>query len=490
MKFAFEIAKEVSNGNATAEFVTKKALEKAKRVQESLNAFITIADDYALRRAKEIDAKYQKGEQLGVLAGVPIVIKDNICTKGILTTAGSKSLKDFVPPYSATVVRRLEQADAIIIAKSNLDEFGMGSSNEYSAFGVARNPWDLSRVPGGSSGGSAIAVSTQVAPIALGTDTGGSVRQPASLNGIIGFKPTYGRLSRYGVIAFASSLDQIGIMTQSAQDLTLAMDVMSGHDPYDATSIVEYNPPSFVEAVSSAKDLSGLRVGIVRELCGESNSDEVLTILENTKAILENLGAKIGEVSIPHASYGIATYYLVAPAEASSNLARYDGMVYSTRVGENSLGQAQSMSKSRGASFGAEVRRRVLIGTYALSAGYYDAYYGKALKVRRLIANDFNKAFAEFDILLTPTTPYSTNLIGEQINDPLAMYLNDINTVLANLAGIAGISIPMGMTTNKMPCGMQMLAPAMKDERLFHVTRVIENSLGGQITKEIPDLAE
>ena len=485
MKFAFEIAREVSDGSTTAESVTKKALENAKRVQEGLNAFITIVDDYALRRAKEIDAKYQKGEQLGVLAGVPIVIKDNICTKGILTTAASKSLKDFVPPYSATVVRRLEQADAIIIAKSNLDEFGMGSSNEYSAFGAARNPWDPSRVPGGSSGGSAIAVSTQVAPIALGTDTGGSVRQPASLNGIIGFKPTYGRLSRYGVIAFASSLDQVGIMTQSAQDLALAMDVMGGHDPYDATSIVEDNP-SFAEVVSKAKDLAGLRVGIVRELCGEGNSTEVLAVLESTKAILEGLGAEIGEASIPHAPYGIPTYYLVAPAEASSNLARYDGMVYSTRVGENSLGQAQSMSKSRGASFGAEVRRRVLIGTYALSAGYYDAYYGKALKVRRLIANDFNKAFTEFDILLTPTTPYSTNLIGEQINDPLAMYLNDINTVLANLAGIAGISIPMGMAANNMPCGMQMLAPAMKDERLFHVTRVIENFLGGQIMKTSP----
>ncbi len=485
MKFAFEIAKEVSTGNTTAEFVTQNALSSAKKVQESLNAFITIADNHALKRAREIDAKRAEGKKLGALAGVPVVIKDNICTKGIPTTAASKILKRFVPPYSATVVSRLEQEDAIIIAKSNLDEFGMGSSNEYSAFGVARNPWDPKRVPGGSSGGSAIAVSTGVVPISLGTDTGGSVRQPASLNGVIGFKPTYGRLSRYGVIAFASSLDQVGIMTQSVQDLALAMDVMGGHDNYDSTSIVE-NPPSFGEAVNEAKDLDNLRVGVVSELCGKGNSDAVLAVLEKTKSVLKDLGAKIGEVSIPHAPYGIATYYLVAPAEASSNLARYDGMIYSTRVGENSLGQAESMSQSRGANFGAEVRRRILIGTYALSAGYYDAYYGKALKVRRLIANDFDKAFAKFDVLLTPTTPYPTTLIGEQVNDPLAMYLNDINTVLANLVGIAGISIPIGMAENDMPCGMQMLVPAMKDEKLFHVTKVIENFLGGKIMQTYP----
>ncbi len=485
MKFASEIAKEISTGNVSAETVIQTALERAKKVQERLNAFITIADDYALERARAIDAKRNEGKALGVLAGVPVVIKDNICTKGIGTTAASKILESFVPPYSATVVRRLEQADAIIIAKSNLDEFGMGSSNEYSAFGVARNPWDPNRVPGGSSGGSAVSVSTNVAPIALGTDTGGSVRQPASLNGLIGFKPTYGRLSRYGVIAFASSLDQVGIMTHSIQDLALAMDAMGGHDPYDSTSIVE-NTPSFGKAVSEAKGLNGLRVGIITELCGEGNSEGTLAVLESTKALLKDLGAEVGETSIPHAPYGIATYYLVAPAEASSNLARYDGMIYSSRIGENSLGQSEVMNRSRGTGFGKEVRRRVLIGTYALSAGYYDAYYGKALKVRRLIANDFDKAFTEFDVLLTPTSPYPARLIGEQINDPLAMYLNDINTVLANLAGTPGISIPIGVAENNMPCGMQLLAPAMQDEKLFQVTAVIENSLGGLMMKTTP----
>lgn len=474
MTTASEIAKEVKKGNISAESVIEHSLQLTHNAQEKFNAFITI-NDLALERARALDNKRKAGKPLGVLAGVPIVIKDNICTKGLRTTAGSKILENFIAPYNATVVSRLEQADAIIIAKSNLDEFGMGSSNEYSAFGVARNAWDPSRVPGGSSGGSAIAVSANVAPIALGTDTGGSVRQPASLNGIIGFKPTYGRLSRYGVIAFASSLDQVGIMTKSTQDLALAMDVMGGHDTNDATSIAEA-APDFSKALNETPNIEGLRVGIVSELCGEGNTEKVLAILEQTKTTLKSLGAKIGEVSIPHAPYGIATYYLVAPAEASSNLARYDGMIYSSRVSENSVGQAEAMMRSRGQGFGAEVRRRILIGTYSLSAGYYDAYYGKALKVRRLIANDFAKAFSEFDVLLTPTSPYPTPLIGEQIDDPLAMYLNDINTVLANLIGIAGISLPIGRADNNMPCGMQFLAPAMQDKKLLQVSTAIENA--------------
>ena len=471
MMYAHEIVVAVKAGKSVRS-VTEAALARAASVQADLNAFITIMEEPALKRADELDARIKAGEDIGPLAGVPVVVKDNICTKDVLSTAASKILADFVPPYSATVVARLESAGAVVIAKANLDEFGMGSSNEHSAYGAVKNPWDKLRVPGGSSGGSAAAVAAAVAPIALGTDTGGSVRQPAGFCGLLGFKPTYGRLSRYGVMAFASSLDQVGVLCRSSQDLALTMDAIGGFDTCDATSI-EGHAPEFKKALQR-KDLRGLRIGVVQELSGEGNSAEVLKAFERMKQRLESCGATLGEASLPNAKHGISAYYLVAPAEASANLARYDGMVYSARAGENAQGQAQVMSQTRGAGFGPEVRRRILMGTYALSAGYYDAYYGKALKVRQLIANDFSEAFKTFDLLLSPTSPSAAYKLGAKSDDPLAMYLDDIDTVLANLAGLPAVSIPAGLAENDMPCGVQLIAPALRDELLVSVVSVLE----------------
>ncbi|MDZ7704558.1 MAG: Asp-tRNA(Asn)/Glu-tRNA(Gln) amidotransferase subunit GatA [Trueperaceae bacterium] len=478
MEFAYQIAEQVRTGRVSVEATVSAALARARAVQEEHNAFITIATEAALARARHLDARIAAGDDIGPLAGVPVAVKDNICTRGILTTAGSRSLATFVPPYNATVVERLERAGAVVIAKTNLDEFGMGGSTENSAFGPAHNPWDKTRVPGGSSGGSAIAVAAGVVPIALGTDTGGSVRQPASYNGLIGFKPTYGRLSRYGVVAFASSLDQVGVLCRSSRDLALAMDAMGGHDPRDATSLADDTPAFGAGLEPPHNDLSGLRIGRVRELSGAGNSDGTLAALGRTIDQLEKLGASVQDVSIPSARYGIAAYYLAGPAEASSNLARFDGMVYSTRDGDNSLGQADVMMRSRGHTFGPEVRRRILIGTYALSAGYYDAYYGKALKVRRLLANEIAEAFSQVDLLLTPTAPRPAYPLGYKIDDPLSMYLDDIDTVLANLVGIGALSLPAGQAENGMPSGSQLLAPALHDERLVQVLGRLEHAIG------------
>lgn len=472
MMFAHQIADAVRAGRTRAEDVVQDALAHAERVQD-LNAFITLAPDAALANARALDERGKAGETLGPLAGVPIAVKDNLCTTGIRTTAGSKSLDSFVPPYSATVVARLEAAGAIIIAKTNLDEFGMGGSGENSAYGPMRNPWDPSRVPGGSSGGSAIAVSAGVVPLALGTDTGGSVRQPAAYTGLLGFKPTYGRLSRYGVVAFASSLDQIGVLSRSSRDLALALDAACGHDPCDATSLDA--PPAFAQTLGEGQPLKGLRIGIIQELSGDGNSAGVRQALQDTADTLTSLGASVGAASIPNAPYGIAAYYLVGPAEASANLARFDAMVYSGRIGENRLGQADVMMRSRGRGFGPEVRRRILMGTYALSAGYYDAYYGKALKVRRLIADDFARAFGDFDLLMTPTAPSTAYELGKKSDDPLAMYLDDIDTVLANLAGVPAVSVPAG-TADGLPCGVQLIAPTLQDERLVAVAAQLETA--------------
>jgi aspartyl-tRNA(Asn)/glutamyl-tRNA(Gln) amidotransferase subunit A len=474
MKSAYEITNDLKQGLYSVENLTRDVLARAEAVQKDLNAFVTISSQ-AIEKAQQLDQRLARGEEVGPLVGVPIVVKDNINTKGLRTTAGSKSLEHFIPPYNATVVERLEQAGAIIIAKANLDEFGMGGSNENSAYGPVKNPWNPEFVPGGSSGGSAVAVAAGVVPIALGTDTGGSVRLPAAFNGMIGFKPTYGRLSRYGVIAFASSLDQVGVVSQSTKDLALTMDIMVGHDSRDATSIPN-DAPQFVKALDRS-DLKGLRIGMIKELCVEGNSDGVLAALDKTKSLLESLGAIVTQVSLPNVVYGIATYYLVAPAEASSNLARYDSMVYSSRLGENRQGQAEVMMKSRGSTLGPEVRRRILMGTYALSSGYYEAYYGKALKVRRLIANDFEKAFAHVDILMTPTGPSAAYRFAEK-SDPLAMYLVDMDTVTANLVGLPAISVPAGKAENNMPCGVQFLAPALQDEKLVGLSGVLEQALG------------
>ena len=474
-KFAYEIADDVRARRVCAEETVRAALARAEEVG-ALNAFVTVAAEGALERARALDAALSAGEDVGPLAGVPVVVKDNILTQGLRTTAGSKSLAGFVPPYSATVVERLEAAGAVIIAKANLDEFGMGSSNEHSAFGPARNPWNPARVPGGSSGGSAAAVAAGVAPVALGTDTGGSVRQPASFCGLLGFKPTYGRLSRYGVVAFASSLDQVGVLCRSAKDLALMMTAMGGHDPRDATSLRESleDAPAYL---SEPGTLEGLNIGLITELSGEGNSVGVRAALARMQERLTALGARVGEASLPHVSYAVPAYYLVAPAEASANLARYDGMTYSARVGEEALGQAEAMRRSRGATLGPEVRRRILMGTYALSAGYYDAYYGKALRVRRLIAGDFSRAFESFDLLISPTTPTTAFKLGET-TDPLAMYLNDIDTVSANLVGIPAISVPAGTDEAGLPCGVQFFAPALGDEKLMELAGALEHASG------------
>ena len=487
MKLAHQIAEEVRARHVSVEETVRESLERAERVQADLNAFITIPHDAALARARALDESLAAGETLGPLAGVPIAVKDNICTAGIRTTAGSKSLDTFVPPYSATVVARLEAAGAVVVAKTNLDEFGMGGSGENSAYGFMRNPWDRSKVPGGSSGGSAIAVSAGVVPLALGTDTGGSVRQPAAYTGLIGFKPTYGRLSRYGVVAFASSLDQVGVLCRSSHDLALALDAASGHDPYDATSLDA--PPAFGAGLNSSTSLEGLRVGVVQELSGEVNSEEVRAALGRMVGRLESLGAEVGEASLPNAPHGVAAYYLVAPAEASANLARFDAMIYSERHGENRSGQAEVMMRSRGASFGPEVRRRILMGTYALSAGYYDAYYGKALKVRQLIAADFIEAFRDFDLLMTPTAPSTAYPLGKKSDDPLAMYLDDMDAVLANLVGVGAISLPAGIAANGLPCGVQLFAPTLQDERLVEVAAQLEHTSDDTFSPIAPDYA-
>ncbi len=476
---AREIASAVSAGEATAADVVAASLQRCETVQEATNAFVTIAHDAARAAAARVDARLAAGEELP-LAGVPVAVKDNICTAEIRSTAGSEMLGDFVPPYDATVVARLEAAGAVVVAKANCDEFGMGGSNENSAFGPVRNPWDAARVSGGSSGGSAVAVAAGAVPVALGTDTGGSVRQPAAFTGVLGFKPTYGTFSRYGVMAFASSLDQVGVLARSVDDVAAVGRAVAGLDPMDATT-VEGRPETWALPTldpDGDAPLAGLRIGRVEELSGDGVAADVRAGLDRTLATLEAMGATIVDVHLPRAEYGVATYYLVAMAEASSNLARYDGMIYSTRLGEDGDGQADVMMRSRGASFGPEVRRRVLMGTYALSAGYYDAYYGRALKARRRIAEDFDAAFAEVDVVASPTAPTTAYRLGAKVDDPLAMYLGDIATCLANLAGLGGLSVPAGRDADGLPIGVQFVAPAGEDARTLRVAAALEQRAG------------
>ena len=469
---AVDIAEAVRSRRLTASSVTEAALSRA-RAASDLNFLITLDEEGARAAAARLDEMVAAGEDPGPLAGVPFVVKDNILTQGLLTTAASRSLASFVPPLDATVVARLRRAGAVVLGKSNCDEFGMGSSNENSAFGPVLNPWDRSRVPGGSSGGSAAAVAAGVVPIALGTDTGGSVRQPAAFCGVLGFKPTYGGLSRYGVIAFASSLDQVGVLARSGRDVALAMEAMAGPDERDATTL-----PGYSVASGERDGLEGLRVGVVGELAGEGNDEAMLAALERSVRNLKELGATVGEAQLPTARFGVPAYYLVATAEASSNLSRYDGITYSRRLGANGDGQAAVTMKSRGLTLGTEVRRRILMGTYALSAGYYEAFYGKALKVRRLISQDFERAFAEFDLLLTPTTPGPAFPLGERNDDPLAMYLTDVDTCLPSLAGLPAINLPAGRSDGGLPCGVQLVAPPLGDARLLRVARAVEEQLG------------
>lgn len=459
-----------ARGEATAEAVTDAFLAAIRTRDPKVKAFQHVDEDAARQQARAVDAKRKKGEKLGALAGVPVAVKDVLCTKGTPTTCSSKMLKNFVPPYDAHVVERLKAADAVLIGKTNMDEFAMGSSTENSAYHTTRNPWDLDRIPGGSSGGSAAAVAACEAPVSLGTDTGGSIRQPASLCGIVGSKPTYGRVSRYGLIAFASSLDQVGPFTHDVYDNALMMEVLAGHDERDSTS-VDRPVPAYTKTVNDP--VKPLTIGVAKEYFGGGLDSEVEGAIRAALKEYEKLGAKVKGVSLPHSPYAVAVYYLVATAEASSNLARYDGMHYGHRAA-GKLDLIATYSRTRAEGFGKEVQRRIMLGTYALSSGYKDAYYVKALKVRRLIKDDFDKAFAGCDVVMGPTAPTAAFKLGEKTADPLAMYLSDIYTISCNLAGIAGISIPCGFTKGGLPVGLQIQAPPFEEEKMLRVARMYE----------------
>jgi aspartyl-tRNA(Asn)/glutamyl-tRNA(Gln) amidotransferase subunit A len=476
-KTAAELAAAVTAGEVSAAEVTQAHLDRIAAVDGSVNAFLHVNADDALAQAREVDRRRAAGEQLGALAGVPVAIKDLFTTIGMPTTCGSKILEGWVPPYESTVTARLRAADAVLIGKTNMDEFAMGSSTENSGYGTSHNPWDLAKVPGGSSGGSAVAVAAFEAPLSLGTDTGGSIRQPAAVCGIVGTKPTYGGSSRYGVVAFASSLDTPGPFGRNVLDTALLHQVMSGHDPMDATSIDAPVPP-VVEAARHG-EVAGMRIGIVSELAGDGYEPGVMSRFAEAVELLESLGAKVTEVSCPHFKYALPAYYLIAPSEASSNLARFDGMRYGLRAGSGSAEEV--MAVTRAAGFGAEVKRRIMLGTYALSSGYYDAYYGKAQQVRTLIIRDFEAAFDQVDVLVSPATPTTAFAIGERADDPMAMYLADLCTIPSDLAGNAAISVPVGLAPeNGLPVGLQVMAPALADDRLYRVAAAVEAAFLGR----------
>ncbi len=469
---ALELAGSIRSGARSARAVVDEHLAVVAAREDELHACNLVTDDAARVEADAIDAAVARGEDPGPLTGVPIVLKDNLCTRGVPTTCSSRILEGWRPPYTATVVERVLAAGAVSVAKSNLDEFAMGSSTENSAFGPTRNPHDPTRVPGGSSGGSAAAVAAGYAPLALGSDTGGSIRQPAALCGVVGVKPTYGLVSRYGLIAFASSLDQVGPFATTVADAALLLDVIAGPDPLDSTSI-----PTPYEPVLPVIDrgVEGLRIGIVDELVdGDGFQPEVLAAVEQASLALEKAGATVDRVSVPSARYGLSAYYLIAPAEASSNLARYDGVRYGLRV--DGADVATMNARTREAGFGDEVKRRIMLGTYALSAGYYDAFYGQAQRVRTLIIRDFARAYEQYDALLSPTSPTVAFALGAKSADPLAMYLSDVCTIPTNLAGHAAISVPYGSGEAGLPIGVQVLAPALGEPVMFRVARVLEES--------------
>ncbi|WP_394796467.1 Asp-tRNA(Asn)/Glu-tRNA(Gln) amidotransferase subunit GatA [Armatimonas sp.] len=469
---ASALAAKVKAKEVSARAVTEAFLARIEAKDDAVGAFLTVMREQALTQADAVDAKIAAGEDPGPLAGVPIALKDNLCTLGVETTCASKILKGFVPPYDATVVKKLQAAGAIAIGKTNLDEFAMGSSTENSALKLTHNPWNLSKVPGGSSGGSAAAVAADFAPLSLGSDTGGSIRQPASFCGVVGVKPTYGRVSRYGLVAFASSLDQIGPFAKNIEDAALVMNVLSGHDPHDSTSVPR-DVPDYTKALTG--DIRGLRIGVPTEYFAAGIAPEIRILVQSAIGVLRGLGAEVGECSLPHTEYTLPAYYIVAPAEASSNLARYDGVRYGHRT-QRATSHIDLFEKSREEGFGEEVKRRILIGTYALSAGYYDAFYLKAQQIRTLIQQDFENAFANFDVLITPTAPTTAFGIGEKTDDPLAMKLSDICTLSANLAGIPALSQCCGFDTNQLPVGMQLLGPAFSEELLFKVAHAYEQA--------------
>lgn len=459
-------------GEVSAVALTKSCLARIAAVDDQVGAFISVDTEGALRQAEAADTLRRQGSG-GILCGIPVAIKDLLCTKGLTTTCGSRMLADFIPPYDATVISKLRQAGAVILGKTTMDEFAMGSTSETCAFKVPRNPWKKGYVAGGSSGGSAVAVAARECPAALGSDTGGSIRQPASLCGIVGMKPTYGRVSRFGLTAFASSLDQAGPMARTVADCALLMNVISGHDPLDSTSVVR-EVPDYTASLS--KGLGGVRIGVPREYFSEGLDGEVRAIVEQALSALKGLGAEVIDISLPHTEYCVAVYYLIAPSEACSNLARYDGVVYGYRDrSADTLVGMYTGTRSKG--FGAEVKRRILIGTYALSSGYYEAYYKKASQVRTLILNDFKAAFNRCDVLLSPVTPTPAWPIGKSSDDPLALYLSDILTLSANLGGIPGMSVPAGFTTSGLPVGVQLQGAHFAEEMLFRVAGNLERAL-------------
>lgn len=476
---AVALAASIRSGQRTAADVVEEHLARIAAQEPEIHAFNLVTGDEARAQAAEVDRRVAAGEDVGPLAGVPVAVKDNLCTNGVATTCSSKILEGWVPPYDATVVQRLAAAGAITVGKTNLDEFAMGSSTENSAFGPTRNPVDTDRVPGGSSGGSAAAVAAGFAPLALGSDTGGSIRQPASFCGVVGVKPTYGRVSRYGLIAFASSLDQVGPFAADVADAALLLEAISGHDPADATSIPQ-DAPSITPHLGDG--VAGLRVGLITELMGEGMAPDVVAQVRAAADALAAAGAIVEEVSVPAVTFGLSAYYLIAPAEASSNLARFDGVRYGLRV--DAATTNEMMIATRTAGFGPEVKRRIMLGTYALSAGYYDAFYGKAQKVRTLICRDFAAAYERFDLLLSPTSPVTAWKLGE-IADPLSMYLQDVCTIVSNLAGDPAMSVPFGTDAAGLPVGVQVLAPALGEVTMFRAAAAIEAAAPARLTGEV-----
>lgn len=479
---AHELQELITKKEVKAIEVTESVFQRIKQVETKVKSYITLDEEEAYRAAQQVDQQIQKGSTLPALAGIPIAIKDNISTAGLRTTCASKMLENYIPPYNATVMGLIHEAKMVVVGKTNMDEFAMGSSTENSGMFITKNPWDLEAVPGGSSGGSAAAVGADEAIVALGSDTGGSIRQPAGYCGVVGLKPTYGRVSRYGLVAFASSLDQIGPITKDVTDSALLMQVIARHDPRDSTS-VDQPVPNYVQEMK--KGAKGLRIGLAKEYLGEGISAPVKQAVNDAVTVLKDLGAEIVNVSLPHTEYALATYYIIAGAEASSNLARYDGVRYGHRTQKEVSDSVALFMKTRAEGFGAEVKRRIMTGSYVLSSGYYDAYYLKAQKVRTLIQDDFNNAFKNCDVILTPTTPSVAFKIGSKTKDPLEMYLEDICTVTCNLAGIPGISIPGGFDGG-MPIGLQMLGPLFKEELLLRAAYSFEQAT--EFHKQRPNL--
>ncbi|MBD8703119.1 Asp-tRNA(Asn)/Glu-tRNA(Gln) amidotransferase subunit GatA [Frigoribacterium sp. CFBP9039] len=493
---AADLSVKLGSGEVSSVEATQAHLDRIAAVDGDVHAFLHVSDA-ALATAADVDRRRAAGEPLGPLAGVPIAVKDVLCTIDMPSTSGSRILEGWVPPYDATVVKKLRAADLVPLGKTNMDEFAMGSSTEFSAYGPTHNPWSLDRIPGGSGGGSAAAVAAFEAPLALGSDTGGSIRQPGAVTGTVGVKPTYGSVSRYGAIALASSLDQVGPVSRTVLDSALLHDVIKGHDPRDSTSLRD-EWPSFTDAARAGLAggaLKGVRIGVVKELNGEGFQGGVKTRFTEALDLLTAAGAEIVEISAPSFEYAISAYYLILPAEASSNLAKFDSVRFGMRVVPEGGGTVEDvMAATREAGFGPEVKRRIILGTYALSAGYYDAYYGSAQKVRTLVQRDFAKAFAEVDVLVSPSAPTTAFPLGSKIDDPLAMYLNDITTIPANLAGIPGITIPMGLAAEDgLPVGLQFMAPAREDARLYTygaaLEQLLEQSWGRTLISQAPDLS-